>query len=401
MASLASSSLVSPTPSPLKGRFPARAASAFGKLAGLYALYAGWTLFGGFHGAPYLERLVLIGGLASFALAVLVAPAVFVASGDFDLFGERGQRERRRDWKWLGLLAMGACLLAEIGVPLSEYLMDVVSPDRTRGVPEPGVRYYDRILVPIAVAVFVVTSGVAGAVVYYMTQGSSSFRRSLVRFLTCLGLIVLFWASLLICGELVRSNTSVPVVLMVVGPPLLPLLLTTGLLRSQGYGVLEVAGLDRRMDRWLDAEALDRLLDAVHRQDEPNARPLAEVTRSQTELDAARFMLALRRAAAPAVRVSEAEAHETVARVLATAAPAEAVPSRSTILRLPSLPSLERIGDFGVSWASLSAGLVLFGLVAAVPPNAVAALTLGLLGVVLQARWSRQTPTLAPTAASA
>lgn len=400
MANLASSTPVSP--SPLGSRFLARAAGTFGKLAGLYALYAGWTLFGGFYdGAPYLERLVMIGGGASFALAMLVAPAVFEAGGDFDLFGERKSKERRRNWKWLGLLALGACLLAEIGVPLSEYLLDATSPDRTRGAPEVGVRYYDRLLVPIAVAVFVVTSGVAGAVVHYMTQGSSSSRRNLVRFLTCLGLVVLFWASLLICGELVRTHASVPVVLIVVGPPLLPLLLTSGLLRSQGYGVLEIAGLDRRMDRWLDAEALDRLLGAVHRQEEPNARPLAEVAQNQTELEAARFMLALRRTAAPAVRVSEAEAQETVARALATATTAQAAPSRSTILRLPSLPTLDRIGDFGVSWAFLSAGLVLFGLVAAVPPNAVAALTLGLLGVVLQTRWSRQTPTLAPITASA
>lgn len=400
MATPASASPVSP--SPLEGRFPVRAAGAFCKLAGLYALYAGWTLLGDFyHGAPYLERLVMIGGGASFALAVLAAPAVFAAGGDFDLFGENGQRVRRRDWKWLGVLALGACLLTEIGIPLSEYLLDLVSPNRTRGVPEAGVRYYDRLLVPIAVAVFVVTSGVAGAVVHHMTQGSSSYRRNLVRFPTCLGLVALFWASLLICSGLVRTHASVPVVLMVVGPPLLPLLLTSGLLRSQGYGVLEVAGLSRRMDRWLDAEALDRLLGAVHRQDEPNAPPLAEVARNQTELEAARFMLALRRVAAPAVRVSEAEVQETVARALATAAPAQAAPSRSTVLRLPSLPSWDRIGDFGVSWAFLSAGLVLFGLVAAVPPNAVAALTLGLLGVVLQTRWSRQTPTLAPTAAPA
>ena len=393
MASLASSNPISDGPA--EGRFLARTGSIFGKLAVLYSLYAGWTLWGSYHGVPYLERLIMMGGLASFALAVLVAPAVFGAGGCFDLFGERAPRERRQGWRWLGLLALGACLLAATGVPLSDYLLDLVAPNRTRGAPEPGVRYYDRILVPIAVGLFVVTSGVAGAVVDYMTQGSGSLRRSLFRSSTGLGLVVSFWVPLVICGEVVRS-TDFPAVLIVVGPLLLPLLLTAGLVRSQGYGILEVVGLDRRMDRWLDAETVERLIDAVHQQDEPNAPAIEDVVRNQNELETARFLLALKRAAAPAVHVGQAEARETVARALALAAPARAAPSRSTIGRWLSS---DQVRGFGLSWASLSVGLVLFGLMAAVPPNAVAALALALLGVAGQARWSRRAPALAPTPA--
>lgn len=379
--------------SAVEGRFSARTGRIFGKLAVLFSLYAGWLLFDDLDGVPYLERLVMIGGIASFALALLVAPAVFAAGSEFDVFGERGPGERRRGWRWLGLAALGACLMAETGVPLSEYLLDVVAPNRTRGVPEPGVRYYNRLLVPIAVGIFIVTSGVAGAVAHCMTRHSSPGRRNLVRFLTCVGLVALFWASLLICSELVRS-TTLPVVLIVLGPQLIPLLLTWRLVRSQGYGVLEVVGLDRRMDRWLDAEAVDRLVHAVSRQNAPNA-PVEDVARNQTEAEAARFMLAMRRAAAPAIRVSEAEARETAARALA-AVPARAATSRSTGLRW--LVS-GRVGDFGVSWASLSAGLVLFGLMAAVPPNALAALTVALLGTAVQTRWFRPARAPAPTLA--
>lgn len=384
-----------PPSSPVEGRFPARTGRIFGKLAALFSLYAGWLLFDDLDGVPYLERLVMIGGIASFALALLVAPAVFAAGSEFDVFGERGPGERRRGWRWLGLAALGACLMAETGVPLSEYLLDVVAPNRTRGVPEPGVRYYNRFLVPIAVGIFIVTSGVAGAVVHCMTRDSSPGRRSLVRFLTCVGLVALFWASLLICSELVRSTTTMPVVLIVLGPQLIPLLLTWRLVRSQGYGVLEVVGLDRRMDRWLDADAVDRLVHAVSRQDAPNAPVVEDVVRNRTEAEAARFMQAMRRAAAPAIRVSEAEARATAARALA-AAPARAATSGATSLR--RLVS-GRVGDFGVSWASLSAGLVLFGLMAAVPPNAVAALTVALLGTAVQTRWFRPARATAPTPA--
>lgn len=383
---------------PGKSAFLARTGSTFGKLAALYSLYAGWMFFGDLEGVPLLDRLVLVGGGASFALALLVAPAVFVAGSDFDLFAEQGPKGRRRDWKWLGMLAAGACLLTETGVPLSEYLLDLLSPNRTRGVPEPGVRYYDRILVPIAVGAFIVISGVAGAAVAYMTNGSGSLRRNLVRSLTCLSLAASFWVSLLICSDLVRSNGSVPVVLIVVGPPLIPLLATCWLVRSQGYRVLEVVGLDRlnrRMDHWLDREAVDRLAGAVSRPDTPTALVIEGVARNQTEVEAAQFMLAVKRAAAPAVRVSEVEARETVARVLA-ATSTRAAPSRATSFRW--LTS-DRVGDFGVSWACLSAGLVLFGLIGAVPPNALAALALALLGTAVQNQWFRPARALAPTRA--
>lgn len=381
--------------SQVDGDFPVRFASIFGKLAALYSLYAGWVLFGALAGVPLLERLILIGGLASFALAVLVAPAVFAAGGHFDLFGEGRPKDRRRDWKWLCMLAFGAFLVPEMGFPLMDYLLDIVAPNRTRGVPEPGVRYYDRILVPIAIGAFVVISGVAGAVVDRMTSGSGALRRNLVRSLACLTLVGSFCASLVICSDLVRSNNSIPVVLMIVGPPLVPLLLTCFLVRSQGYGVLEVVGLDRRMDDWLDAEAVDRLVHAVSQQDAPNAPAIEDVARGQAEVDAARFMLAVRRAAAPAVRVGEAEVRETVARALA------ATPNRAATSRSPNLRWLTAgwVGDVGVSWAFLSAGLVLVGLLGAVPPNAPAALTLALLGIAVQNQWTRHARARAPAPA--
>ena len=392
--------------------FLRRAGSHFAKLAGLYALYVAWAFL---HDYPasvsYLHRVALLFGGASFALALLVAPAAFAAAvHHFDLFGERAIETRKRDWTRLALLGLAACLAPEAGIPLSDYLLDIVAPDRVRGVAQPGADYASaRLLVPVAVGIFVMISGVAGAAVGHATELWEPVRSHAAKWLAFVALATLFCIPVLAFTDLVRFQGYPPILTTVVAPSLLPALATCLLVRSRGYGVLEVLGLDRRQADWLDAEALDRVLDVVVHEDEEGRPTIEEAIHDEAELKTAKFLRGLRRAMAPRLSITSEEAEQIVANVLA-AAPVQAAPSpsesrasrlRATVVRLrdATLRGLAWVGEYGLSWAILAAGLVLFGWMVDVSPNLVAAAALGVLGVVVQAYLSRQSEKPVPPGA--
>lgn len=385
----------------IANRFVRRFGACFAKLTGLYVLYAAWTFFSHFEVAPYMERIVLLGGFTSFALAVLAAPAAFSAAvNHFDLFGESEQASRKRDWAWLGAIGLGACLLTELGIPLSDYVLRRFD----LGIVHewPGIDYV-RLLVPVAVGMFVVIAGVAGAAVGHATQWSSRLRRHAGCWLAGMALMLLFAVSLNVFAGLVRMY-GYPAVLIVCGGPLLPLLATALLVRSQGYGVLEVVGLDRSA-RWLDVETVNRLVDAVVREDEEGEPSIESAARNETELEVARFLQRLRRTAAPATAVSTDEARETVAKALERAR-AQVVPTTSPTPSPQAAAGLwkwtpDQVGELGVSWALLSTGLLGVGLAGGLPPNLGAALAVGLLGAAIHAHLSRRgsTSTTAPSPA--
>lgn len=378
----------------IANRFVRTFGACFAKLTGLYVLYAAWTFFSHFEVTPYMERIVRIGGLTSFALAVLAAPAAFSAAvNHFDLFGESEQASRKRDWAWLGAIGLGACLLTELGIPLSDYVLRRFD----LGIVHewPGIDYV-RLLVPVAVGMFVVIAGVAGAAVGHATQWSSRLRRHAGCWLAGMALMLLFAVSLNVFAGLVRMY-GYPAALIVCGGPLLPLLATALLVRSQGYGMLEVVGLDRSA-RWLDVETVNRLVDAVVREDEEGEPSIDAAARNETELEVARFLQRLRRAAAPATAVSADEARKTIAKALEGAraqAPKNSrapLPQAATGLRR-RIP--DQVGELGVSWALLSTGLLGLGLAGSLPPNLGAALAVGLLGAAVHAHLSRRGSTSA------
>lgn len=366
--------------------FLRRAGSHFAKLAGLYALYVAWAFL---HDYPasvsYLHRVALLFGGASFALALLVAAAAFAAAVDhFDLFGERAIETRKHDWMRLALLGLAACLAPEAGLPLSDYLLDIVASDRVRGVVQPGADYTSaRLLVPVAVGIFVMISGVAGAAVGHATEWWEPVRSRAARWLTFSGLAIVFWIPVMVMTDLVRFQ-GYPPILTVVVPCLLPALATCLLVRSRGYGVLEVLGLDRRQANWLDADALERVLDVVVHEDEESRPTIEEAIHDEAELETAKFLRGLRRVAAPKFKITDEEVEKIVATALA-APPAQAVPaSRASRLRAATLRSLAWVGEYGLSWAVLAAGLMLCGTATGVLPNPAAAAALGTLGVVVQ-----------------
>lgn len=376
-------------------RFLRQAGSYFVKLAGLDAIYKCWSLFNEWASVGYLHGAIALLGGAAFMWALLIAPAVFFAAANhFDLFGETAPETRKRDWTRLALLGLAACLAPLVGIPLSEYLLDVVAPDRVRGVGVPGADYTSAgLLVPVAVGIIVVIMGVAGAAVGRATQLLAPSPRNVLRWLAIVAMAPLFWVPMVFTNELVRFH-DYPPVLIVLGPSLLPVLATCFLVRSQGYGVLEVLGLARRPAGWLDDEAFERVLEAVIREGEEDQPSIEEVVQSEDELETAKFLRWLRQAAAPTVAVTDAEMEKIVATALATAkaqAAASASKSRASLLPAAVLRRLDpaRLGELGLSWAVLATGLILLGMLADASPNFAAAATVAALGVVGQALLSR------------
>ncbi len=356
--------------------FARHAAGNVVKLSGIYLLYALWFTLTFHAGMPYLERILLTGAGASFQMAILAGAAVFMSATDhFDVFGDKAPETRKRDWGCLALFGIAACLLMEVGLPLTDWLLEVVV-----GMPEADTEtpwsWTMRYLVPVSVAAFVVASGVAGAAVGRMTDWSSPGRRRLVRWLGALGFTVLFAGSLVVWTEVVIVN-GFPFAVIPVVPLLLPLVAACWLVRSQRYGVLEVLGL--RRSGGLAPEVVDRLVQVVVDADEEGASSIEKAARTPEELEMARFLKWLRHAAAPSLAVSKAEAEDMVAFALkmASVPPTKRSPHRAW------RPVWSKIGEFGSSWAILSVGLATAGLSGGLIPSPVPALAVGGFGATV------------------
>lgn len=356
--------------------FARRAAGNLVRLSGLYLLYALWFTLAFHAGMPYLERILLTGAGATFQMAILAGAAVFMSATDhFDVFGEKAPETRKRDWGCLALFSVAACLLMEVGLPLTDWLLEVVV-----GMPETDTEapwsWAMRNLVPVSVAAFVVASGVAGAAVGRMTEWSSPGRRRLVRWLGALGFTVLFAGSLIVWTEVVIVN-GLPFAVIPVVPLLLPLVAACWLVRSQRYGVLEVMGL--RRSGGLAPEVVDRLVQVVVDADEEGASSIEEAAETPEELEMVRFLTWLRQVAGPTVAVSKAEVEDMVAFALKTAPapPTKRAPRRAW------RPAWSKIGEFGSSWAVLSVGLATAGLPGGLIPSPVPALAVGGFGAAV------------------
>lgn len=356
--------------------FARQAAGNVLKLSGLYSLYALWFTFAFHAGMPYLERLILTGAGATFQMAILAGAAVFVAAADhFDVFAEREPETRRRDWGCLALFAVAACLLMELGLPLADRLLDTVVEAREAATEAPWTSTMKR-LVPVAVAAFVVASGVAGAAVGRKTERSSPGRRLLVRWLSALGFTALFAGSLVLWTEVVIT-AALPFALIPLVPPLAPLAAACWLVRSQRYGVLEVMGLKRYGN--LAPEALDRIVQAVVDEGKEGALSVEEAARTLEELEMARFLKWFREVAGPVVAARKAEEEEAAAIALKTAS----APATKRTPRRAWRQAWSNIGEFGFSWAVLSGGLAAAGLPGGLMPRLAPALAVGGFGAAV------------------
>jgi len=364
--------------------FARRTGVHFARLAGLYALYSVWMFFVYYASTPsYLLRFIFVGLNSAFWLGALVPLAVFAAAVNrFDFFGEIGPETRRQDWKWLASIAGGMCLYILLANLAWEYALLLAAPELVRAWPS-----YDlvHLSIEIAVGIFAVTAGVAGAATGHATQSWRPLPRIAGRWLVAVALVVSFAAVLEHFAYLARIH-GYSAGWIALCAPLPPLLATCALVRFCRYGVLEALGVNRRYANWLDADAVDRVVTAVVREDQEGSPRVEKVARTEAEIELAGLVRGLRRVAVPMVEVTEAEARETVARALAAAPPRRA--PRSRRVRAKWLEP-ERLGEFAVAWAALSVGLTLPGLLQepgawleGVRPYLAPAVTIGLLGAL-------------------
>lgn len=376
--------------------FGRRAVSVFLKLAVLYTVYALQALFLGFRSsvsAP--ERLVMTAGSASIVLSLLVAPAVFAAAlSSFDPIDETIPGSRKREWSQLAAMALGAWLLSGFG-PIAS---DLVLYKMNAGADLPGrpAALTDvMVLVPVAVGLFVALSGIAGAMVGQRTRWLPRWRRHLTRWVACLALVAVFWFPVMGAGILVDRYGVLFSWLLVVLPLTVPLLATWLLVRRQGYELRDFlpAQTGATRARPLDPATLDRLttivVDGQGKLDQ--ATEGEPVFKNEAEAEILGFVVGLRRVVASGVATPERKVQEIVRAVVEAPMPPEPAPKRVSLFATAWWPKIDvaSMGEFGVSWAFLTVGLLLLGFVGGSASNLApilnlaAAGTVGLLGAVV------------------
>ncbi len=361
--------------------FPRRAGAVYLSLAVLYGLYALQGLDDFSASISMLDRLIMTVGPSSVALALLVPVAVFwAAAHKFDLVDETTLGGRRRDWTWLGLMALGAYLSSAIGPPASNEMLFQLGPPGLGRPERPVSNIAVMTLVPVSIGIFAVVAGVAGALVGQFTKWMPSGRRHALLWAACVALLFGFCLPVVAVDALVARHGWSVAWLLVAAPLGVPMVAAWTLLRAQGHRLgdmlpVPVAGTTRRP---LGPEAVDRLATAVANHDQE--REAVPVYADRPEAEMASFLRGLRQAMLPDVAVSDSEVDRLVGAVIAADPAATPTPAGSV--------APWRRFDFGVvgrlavSCACLAVGLLLLGLLGGVPPHVGAAVGIGLLGSV-------------------
>lgn len=356
---------------------------AFARLAGIWflglfglcALYM-WTAFTGLRAeTTSLGRLVMVAGPMTFALSLLVAPAVFAAARDrFDLSGGQLSGTRSRQWVLLVAFALTAYVLSAFGPAIAESLVEAgqgTPPEPARATPR--TLQFVRSALPVTVGLLIIVSGCAGALVGHLTRGWRPHKRDVAHWCACLALVASFLVPLLIAPSFIL-NRGASAVWIILGPLFLPTLLTALLAWRERHALGLSIGL--RFASTADAvdpESLDRIVSAVAQDSDSD---LDTVARTGPEGEMAHFASAIRRIAAPTATLSESKAREIVRALQPAPGAAEPTTTGKKRLRL----ELTRIGRFYTGWTCLAAGLLLVSPLGGVPMSVVPAVAVGFVG---------------------
>jgi len=340
-------------------------------LSGLYALYMGTAFVGLRDEMTAIGGLVMVAGPMTFALSLLVAPSLFAAARDrFDLTSVGTSGTRGRPWAFLVAFALAACTLSAFGPSIA---VSLLAPPPGMPPPEPApeapgaLLELTRFLLPLAIGLFTIVSGCAGALVGHVTRRWRPRKRDVAHWCVGLALVASFLFPLLVAASF-ALNRGTSVGWIILAPLFLPTLFTTLLAWRErgalglGFGIRGFAsGGDS-----VDAAALDRSASAVAIDPRLGLNTVAHTTR---ELEMAQLARAIHRIAGPAVTLSEERTDEIV-RVLRSAAP-EATPT--TTDRRPPRIALAGTARFWTGWTCLAAGLLIVSPIGGVPPSVVSA----------------------------
>lgn len=345
-------------------------------LSGLYAVYM-WTAFMGLREEEAtLGSLVMVAGPMTFALSLLVAPAIFAAARDrFDVSGCETPGTRALQWVLLVAVALAAYVLSAFGPTIAVSVLVATQGTQPEPAPEASGSLLQaaRSLLPVTAALFTIVSGCAGALIGHVTSGWRPRERDVAHWLACLALVASFLLPLLIATSFIL-NRAASAAWIILGPLLLPTLLTALLAWSKRHSLgMRIGRQFASTAASVDPKSLDRIVSAVA---QGSALDLDTVARTRPEGEMAHFASAIRRIAAPTATLSEGKAKEIVRALQPVPAAAEPTITRRKRLRL----ELTRIGGFYTGWTCLAAGLLLVSPIGGVPMSVVPAVAVGFVG---------------------
>ena len=370
------------------------AATWFLGLAGLYTLYM-WSAFHGLGDqGTVLERLIMVVGPTTVALACLISPAVFAAAlNSFDLLGGDVDGGQGRCWAQLVLFAGAAYLLSALGPMISVSLLaGIEGSSFESATPISGsVFQVARVLMPVAIGILTIVSGCAGALVGRASRHWRSRPRNVTRWFACLALMASFLFPFLAAVNAIVIGGA-PAVWVIAGPVALPLSLTAILAWPERRRLVLPILRRQNTSEHVDAEAVDRIVSTVVEDPESVVESAGQ---TEPEFEMAQLAAAIRRLAAPRATISEYRARKIVAKLL------EASPTFPKHSR-PRWSRIEpgSVSRFCTSWTCLAVGLLIVSPLGGVPISVVPAVAVGFLGsagIVVVARRCPELSSTVPT----
>ena len=356
---------------------------AFLGLGALYCVYAVGAFLGLEPTASILYRIVLIIGTAAFPLTVLFAPAVFVAAlNDFDQHGTAVVGAQPRHLRLVALVALVAGLASAIGPLLFDRALAAIGHTDHIRIPREGIvaDANARLMMPSAVALFVVVAAVTGAVVGRLTTALADAARILARWVAGVLLVTVFWTTMVVVAELITMRGILSPIWLALAPPLVPFLLTCALARDDCARIARslVDRIRHRQDR-MEPLVLDDLVTAVQRPDDADPSAAGVRARDHPDPEMAELLARLHRLEGPRGAADEARVNAIVQALTALPPPtASDVPQQANA---PPASGRLQIAAAAVGcWACLSSALLLLGGAEIEPPTIASASVAGVFG---------------------
>lgn len=345
---------------------------------GLYVAYGAFAFLRLGDHIPIGDRAIMVLAPSTIAISFLVAPAVFAASAiRFDLLTAGNLAGRRVYWGQLVLASFCAYLLWAVG-PLAVRSMLPVTIDPP---PESFMPFREaladlRLLSPVSCALFVMVSGVAGALIGRISAKSHWNGARAGQWFACLGLIVAFWALSHITSYRILQD-GIPAIWIVLAPLSLPVAFTVALAWRELGPPTEWVSLGRQLgiSDPKDPDVLDAIVFAAGK--EPGETVVEDWAAGRLgEQHSAMIARRIRSLVGSRATLSQSQ----IAEIVATLSKREESTHESGIYW--SAKRARSLGDFCSAWTCLTTGSLVVASLGGLTTNVGAALLSGLVGSI-------------------